>query len=93
MVKSMTITPVLNGFIVEVGCQKVVCQSIDVLADEIGKYYKNPKKVEEYYMKNAVNKNSLEMGPGRAERAVPQSAEEERSDARGYVTDAPSMAK
>lgn len=64
MARSMTITPVLNGFIVEVGCQKVVIGSIPILMHEIGRYYTNPDIVEEDYMKNVVNRPcKLEFNP------------------------------
>lgn len=54
--KSMTIRPVLNGFIVTVGCQTVVVTSTTRLAREIERYYNCPKEVEEEYLKDAVNK-------------------------------------
>jgi len=54
--KSITITPVLNGFKVQVGCQEVVFNNVKQLTGEIFAYYKDPEKIEALYLKNAVNK-------------------------------------
>lgn len=54
--RTLVIHPVLNGFIVEVGCQKVVVTSLQKLVEEIGRYYTNPEAVESDYIAAAVNK-------------------------------------
>lgn len=55
MIHDIHINPVLNGFVVHVGCQSVVVSSIDDLQKEIGRYYRNPAAVEKEYRANAVN--------------------------------------
>lgn len=54
--RSIKIIPVLNGFLVEVGCQAVVAKSTNELASQIQRYYENPASVEAEFIKNAVNK-------------------------------------
>jgi len=53
--KRVTIKPVLNGFIAEIGCQTLVFKDIQTVAEELIRYWENPKAVEEEYLKNAVN--------------------------------------
>lgn len=53
--KEIHITPVLNGFIVKVGCSTVVFNSIDLLCDELRRYQKNPGVVEEEYVLKSIN--------------------------------------
>jgi hypothetical protein len=55
MIRSITIEPVLNGFVLQVGCQKVVFNDTKTLANEIRRYYDDPEGVEASYIKNAVN--------------------------------------
>lgn len=53
------IRPVLNGFIVECGCQSVVISTVAQLAAEIAAYYTDPTATEKRYIANAVNKPSF----------------------------------
>lgn len=55
MVREMHITPVLNGFIVKVGCQQLVASSAPQLADSIEEYYNDPDATEARFIKRAVN--------------------------------------
>ena len=66
--RTLMIDPVLNGFIVKCGCQKVVFNSLNVMAEEIKKYFKNPEQVEKEYMDNAINR------PGQPEIAAEEAA-------------------
>lgn len=59
MIRNLTITPVLNGYIVQAGCQQVVFQSAEQMLGEIGKYLANPSKVEAQYLAAAVNKPAV----------------------------------
>lgn len=59
--RTITIQPVLNGFLVKVDCQCVVFTTVDELTRAIGRYYTNPTKVEEEYVAGALN-NTLQ-GP------------------------------
>lgn len=63
MPRSMIITPVLNGFIVKVGCQEVVFTNLGHMVDEIHLYYKDPKSTEESYLRNAINHPSTNPAP------------------------------
>ena len=47
--ETITIRTVLNGYRVEVGCQEVVFESRKRMLKEIGRYLKNPNKVEAEY--------------------------------------------
>lgn len=68
MVREITITPVLNGFVCKVGCQKVVFNTVADLALNIRKYYKNPDATEKEFLAEAVNKTNDE--PPEAPRPV-----------------------
>jgi hypothetical protein len=46
----ITINSVLNGFVVNVGCQTVVFESKDKMFSEIGRYLDNPEAVIKEYM-------------------------------------------
>ena len=56
MIREITITPVLNGFICKVGCQKVVFQSLLEMVQRIEEYYNHPEVVEKVFLAKAVNK-------------------------------------
>lgn len=49
-VRNIAINPVLNGFIVAVGCQTVVFKSDTELLLALAEYLKNPSKVEDEYI-------------------------------------------
>jgi len=51
----ITIEGVLNGWIVNVGCQTVVFDDEKVMLEEIGHYIKHPEEVEKKYMENRKN--------------------------------------
>lgn len=53
--RTIIIEPVLNGFIIQVGCQRVVSPNAESLGQEITKYYKDPAGTEEHYNKHRVN--------------------------------------
>ncbi len=55
--KTVTIKPVLNGWIVKVGCQTVVFEKLNTMLDELRRYIEYPEETEKRYEKNAVNKN------------------------------------
>ncbi len=56
MTREITITPVLNGFVCKVGCQKVVFESISEMVRNLEAYYKNPDATEKKFIAEAVNK-------------------------------------
>jgi hypothetical protein len=61
--RELTITPVLNGFIVRVGCQTIVFNDMQVLADELVAYQRDSHVVEKEYFSKAVNKSSIQVVP------------------------------
>lgn len=55
--RSVTINPVLNGWIVVVGCTTVLFTKRHELLLELNNYIKDPKGTEERFRQNAVNKD------------------------------------
>lgn len=55
MLREIRITPVLNGWIVRIGCQKVVFDDLAKMTKEIGEYFVNPDRAEKRYRAEAVN--------------------------------------
>lgn len=55
MIRDVTITTVLNGWIVTVGCQRVVFNNKGKMLDEISDYLLNPKAMEGKYQRTAIN--------------------------------------
>jgi hypothetical protein len=56
MTREIIITPVLNGFICKVGCQRVVFESVATLVQNLEVYLKDPNVTEERFIRDAVNK-------------------------------------
>lgn len=54
--KTVKIRPVLNGFVVTVGCSEVVFECITKLCIELARYHAHPEQVEKEYMNKAVNR-------------------------------------
>lgn len=54
--RPVKIEVVLNGYLVKVGCQNVVFESLDKMLKELGKYYRNPAAVEREYLKKGEAK-------------------------------------
>lgn len=55
MLRKVTIEPVLNGWIVTVGCQRVVFDDKKIMLEKISEYLSDPEKIEEEYRRFAVN--------------------------------------
>lgn len=62
MTREIIIRPVLNGFVVQVGCQTVVFDSPAKLVEELTNYLQHPKETEENYRRLSCNRDLLE-GP------------------------------
>ncbi len=54
--RKITITPVLNGWVIKVGCSEVVSTDKNAMLRELGRYIDDPDKIEKEYVGNAVNK-------------------------------------
>ena len=60
---NVQILPVLNGFIVNVGCQTAVFDNVDKMAMELGMYYKDPEGTEKRYRENSLAFGSMPIAP------------------------------
>lgn len=56
MTREIIITPVLNGFLCKVGCQRVVFESVATLVQNLEAYLKDPNETETRFIRDAVNK-------------------------------------
>jgi hypothetical protein len=80
--KRVIIDPVLNGFLVTVGCSQVVSMNIDHLCSELKRYQANPELVEKEYMEWAINRpNRPQVAPGSATNMEIPGPEAARNDA------------
>lgn len=61
MTRVIIITPVLNGYVCDVGCQRVVFTDKQTLLHELSGYYDKPEETEKRYIERAVNK--MQPGP------------------------------
>lgn len=62
VMRSIRVSPVLNGFVVEVGCQTLVFNRIEDVAENLVAYQKDPDGMEKKFAAAAVNK-TLDNGP------------------------------
>jgi hypothetical protein len=69
--REVKISPVLNGWIVTVGCQQVVFQDREVMIGEVDRYIGDPDKVEKEYMTKAKNKVNSEPEPDMEPKQTP----------------------
>ena len=49
----VTISKLLRGWIVQVGCQSVAFETLDKMLFEVGRYLRNPQDVEKEYLQKA----------------------------------------
>lgn len=70
MIREIMIKPVLNGFVVRVGCQTVVFASREALLGDLKRYLEDAEGVEKIYRKNALNAWILDQ-PGNPEPSHP----------------------
>lgn len=59
-VKDITIESVVNGFIIRVGCARLVSMSKESMLHEIGRYIDDPSGVEKQYAANALNQGAYQ---------------------------------
>lgn len=55
MIRDIEIKAVANGFIVSVGCQRFVFQSLPIMLTELGRYLANPEATEKFWRQAACN--------------------------------------
>lgn len=63
MLRELNITPVLNGYIVTVGCQTLVFNTLSALTTNIGEYYADPDATEKRFRETGLNKRLLQDQP------------------------------
>ena len=51
----VTIKPALNGYVVRVGCQRLVFTDIETVLTELRTYLQKPEETEENYKFNSLN--------------------------------------
>lgn len=56
VMRSIRVNPVLNGFVVEVGCRTLVFNKIEDVAENLVAYQKDPDGMEKKFAAAAVNK-------------------------------------
>lgn len=59
--KDVRITPAINGWVVYVGCEKLVFENKSNMLLEIDNYIAKPREMEKKYLQS--RKNELEVGP------------------------------
>jgi len=87
MLREIKIESVLNGWIVEVGCQKVVFTELTHMMIELKRYLNDPEVVEKVYLKNSVNSEKLGVSSGWVHRH--NHGDRHRVDADGDVVSVP----
>ncbi len=75
MIRDINIQAVLNGYIVKVGCQTVVFESLDSMLGELKSYCRDPEFVERSYLENAINAKQMFGNQPRAAQPEPPSLE------------------
>lgn len=59
MIRTITITPVLNGFLCQVGCQTIVFKSVGGLVKVLRAYLTNPEETEKLFLGTAINSQHM----------------------------------
>lgn len=70
MTRTITITPILNGFICKVDCQQVAFSSVESLLGALKAYYEAPELTEKLFIEQAINK--MPTGPQLARAPFPE---------------------
>ncbi len=53
--RPISITPALNGWIVQIGCKTLVFNNLQQLLDEMRNYYTNPKETATRFLSSKTN--------------------------------------
>ena len=69
--RTVTVTAVLNGWMVKVGCQTLVYNDQKSLLKDLGEYMANPLAKEKKFISSAVNKRLMECPQVREEVCRP----------------------
>ena len=57
--RDITIKPALNGYVVRLGCQRLVFPNRELLMRALNDYLDNPEKTEQSYMYGSLNSKQL----------------------------------
>lgn len=68
MPREITIRPVLNGFVCNVGCQVVVFTDTKSLGRAVEEYFDHPEETEKRYIEKAINRMEACPQPAQANR-------------------------
>jgi len=63
MPRRVEIEGVLNGFVCQVGCQRVVFNDVQSLSRAVEEYFLHPEETEKRYIEKAVNKMEGPVAP------------------------------
>ncbi|MFZ4536922.1 hypothetical protein [Propionivibrio sp.] len=72
MLRNITITPVLNGFVAQVGCQQLAYTSVDKLVLDVGAYLRDPEATEKRILKEEGFNAKHTLGGAEAPAPYPQ---------------------
>ena len=53
--RDITIKPALNGYVVRLGCQRIVFTDRAQMLQELNSYLENPNEVENTYLRKSIN--------------------------------------
>jgi hypothetical protein len=85
--RDIRIRPILNGWLVKVGCQEICITDAETLGKEITRYVQRPGEVEKEYLSKALNKNitnnQVEMDRPEMARMAPEPVNREETQCVG----------
>lgn len=61
--RTITIKPVLNGYVVNVGCQNLAFTSREDLLNNLKSYLSDPDKTEKAFLHGCMHKDLINNGP------------------------------
>jgi hypothetical protein len=72
MLRTLNIEPVLNGFIVQCGCQRLAYTNIDELISDLGSYLREPEATEKRILKDKGINRKHTLGDTAEQMPAPQ---------------------
>ena len=57
--RDVTIKPALNGYVVRLGCQRIVFTDRALMLRALDDYLENPNSVEQHYLEKSINSRQL----------------------------------
>lgn len=84
MTREITITPVLNGWSIRVGCQTVVFEDKAAMLLALSQYYDKPEQTEKEFMERAKNRVAPDLAQDNLR--IDRTLREVGSETRAYRT-------